>query len=86
MDYGTVSEVLKDGIRFLSKQFSQLPAMATRGCIDRIRPKEGVWTLPAMNYFTKKMEEYSVGTTLLARITAINREVCSSLCWIYFNI
>lgn len=78
VDYGTVDEVLNKNVRFLLKEFSRLPALVTRGCLDRIRPKEGVWTLQAMEFFMNKVMDCSESQTMFARVTAFNQQVCQN--------
>lgn len=75
MDYGTVDEVLKDRVRFLSKEFAHLPPLSVRGCLDHVRPKDGVWTLNALEAFMLKVVKADATPTLAAHITAVNQEV-----------
>lgn len=77
MDYGTVAEVFKDKIRFLSKEFAKFPALSVRGCLDNIRPREGVWSLNAIESFMLKVVLNEALPTLVAHVTAINHEVCA---------
>lgn len=67
---------MKADVRFLSKQFSRAPALANRGCIDRIRPRNGTWTIQAIKDFMEQIFEF-METPLLARITAVNKAVIS---------
>lgn len=75
VDYGTVSETFKKDIRFLDKQFAAQPAFALRGCLDRIRPNDGVWTYQAMECFSNALKEFFV-VPMLGKATLLNLPVC----------
>ncbi|KAM7346217.1 tejas isoform 2-T2 [Cochliomyia hominivorax] len=70
MDYGTVTEVPIENIKFLSSNFAQLPAQALRGCLSHIKPRTFHWSHEATIYFLKLVED----CMLYAKITEINKE------------
>lgn len=84
VDYGTVGEVFKKDVRFLHKNFSNRPALAFRGCLDRVRPNDGLWTFEAMDAFNVRLEQFA-NVPILAKITAVNAPVSNTML-IFFNI
>lgn len=74
VDYGTVGHVEKKKVRFLMKEFSKDPIYALRGCLDSVKPNEGIWTLEAMTEFTNYLEPYC-SVTMLTKVTAVNAAV-----------
>lgn len=74
VDYGTVGEVEKKEVRFLHKRFSQDPVYAHRGCLDRCKPNDGIWSLEAMEKFTQHLSEF-FAIPIMAKVTNINSEV-----------
>lgn len=75
VDYGTVSEAFKKDIRFLDKQFATQPAFAIRGCLDRVRPNDSVWTFHAMEIFENALKEFFT-VPMLGKVTLLNLPVC----------
>ncbi|XP_054736982.1 tudor domain-containing protein 5 isoform X1 [Anastrepha obliqua] len=51
VDYGTVSEVSIDNIKFLLTAFATLPKQAIRGSLSHIRPKNLHWCQESIHYF-----------------------------------
>lgn len=78
VDYGTVAEVAKKNVRFLAKNFSKQPCYALRGCLDRVKPNDGIWSIEAMNEFEKRLHEF-FSIAILAKVTAINAAVSISI-------
>lgn len=78
VDFGTVGEIFKRDVRFLGKQFAKHPAFAMRGCLDHIRPNDGIWTLEAMVAFNEHVQKFSeVG--VLAKVTNVNSPVSGTV-------
>lgn len=75
IDYGTIGEVKMDELRFLSKQFSNQPALVNRGCLDKVRPVHGIWSMEAIQYFMHVINVECLNIEVLARITAVNQKV-----------
>lgn len=71
MDYGTVTEVEIEKIKFLASFFAQLPAQALRGCLSHIKPCALHWNHEATTYFLTLVAEMM----LYAKISEIDREV-----------
>lgn len=74
MDFGTVGEVFKKDVRFLGKQFAKHSAFAMRGCLDNIRPNDGIWTLKSMNAFNDHVGKFGE-CGVLAKVTNVNSPV-----------
>lgn len=74
VDYGTIGEVENKNVRFLHKRFSQDPIFANRGCLDRCKPNNGIWSLEAMEAFSQRLLEY-FEIPMLAKVTNVNAEV-----------
>lgn len=74
IDYGTIAEVAKENIRFLEKSFSKPPSFAVRGCLDRVKPNRGIWSLDAMVEFNQRLEAF-FSLPILAKVTGINATV-----------
>lgn len=74
VDYGTVSKTYKTDIRFLDKQFANQPAYALRGCLDRVRPNDGIWTYEAMNDFVDRVKDF-FAVAVLGKATLLNLPV-----------
>ncbi|XP_037828317.1 tudor domain-containing protein 5 isoform X2 [Lucilia sericata] len=70
MDYGTVTEVGIENIKFLASYFAQLPAQALRGCLSHIKPRALHWSHEATTYFLTLVAEMM----LYAKIVEIDRE------------
>ncbi|XP_036330190.1 uncharacterized protein LOC118742313 isoform X1 [Rhagoletis pomonella] len=51
VDYGTVSEVAIENIKFLLTAFAILPKQAIRGSLSHIRPKNLHWCQESIHYF-----------------------------------
>lgn len=75
IDYGTIGEVKMDELRFLSKQFSKQPPLVTRGCLDKVRPTHGIWSMDAIKVFMHMINDDCQNIEVLARITAVNQKV-----------
>ncbi|XP_055310115.1 uncharacterized protein LOC129573532 [Sitodiplosis mosellana] len=73
VDYGTVGEVEKKAVRFLHKRFSQDPIYAHRGCLDKCKPNDGIWTLKAMEAFTQRLIEFFT-LPIMAKVMNVNVE------------
>lgn len=71
MDYGTVTEVNINNIKFLASYFAELPAQALRGCLSHIKPRSLHWSHEATTFFLTLVAEFM----LYAKITEINKEV-----------
>ncbi|XP_031629248.1 uncharacterized protein LOC116344710 [Contarinia nasturtii] len=71
VDYGTLDEVEKKNVRFLNKRFSKSPIYAHRGCLDRCKPNDGIWTFEAMNVFEQRMNVFK-DTVVLVKLTNVN--------------
>lgn len=71
VDYGTVSVTYKSDIRFLDKQFAAQPVFALRGCLDRVRPKNGIWTYKSMEDFLQRLKEFFT-VPILGKATLMN--------------
>lgn len=74
VDYGTVSEVRNVDLFYLHKKFAKRSMQAIRCCLDKIQPKDGLWTIDAL----KCMQDF-VGHNLYGTVTAVNNEVCVNL-------
>lgn len=74
VDYGTVAEVPKKDVRFLHKRYSTDPIFAHRGCLDKCKPNNGIWTFEAMNAFTQRLIEH-YDKPIMAKVTNINAQV-----------
>ncbi|KNC29642.1 hypothetical protein FF38_08672 [Lucilia cuprina] len=70
MDYGTVTEVEIENIKFLASYFAQLPAQALRGCLSHIKPRAFHWSHEATTYFLTLVTELM----LYAKIVEIDRD------------
>lgn len=81
VDYGTVGEVQKKEVRFLHKRFSQHPIYAHRACLDRCKPNEGIWTLEAMEEFTKRVTSFFTDP-IMAKVLNVNLEVNHNLSYL----
>lgn len=77
VDYGTVSEAYKKDTRFLDIRFAAEPAFALRGCMDRVRPNDGIWTLKAMDDFLERLKDYFT-VPILAKVTLLNLPVSTA--------
>lgn len=75
MDYGTVSEIPIKNLRYLHNDFKTYAAFAYRGCLDKIQPNKGLWSLESLQFFDYVMKEYQYTSTITAKITAINEKV-----------
>lgn len=70
-DYGTVDEVLAKDTRLMRKQFVQLLPQAFRGCLDNIRPTDGLWTREATLNFKS-----AIGDNIIyAKVIGVDLEV-----------
>lgn len=45
-----------------------------RGCLDRVKPNLGIWSLDAMDEFNQRLEAF-FQTPILAKVTGINATV-----------
>lgn len=71
MDYGTVSEVKIEEIKFLISSFTKLPAQAARGCLSHIKPRQHHWSHEATLHFLSLTSDQMV----FAKISEIDTEV-----------
>lgn len=71
MDYGTVDEVFVDDIRLMRRDCVELLPQAFRGCLDNIRPSDGLWTRQATKTFKNVVQNINV----YANVTAIDTDV-----------
>lgn len=71
MDYGTVTEVEIENVKFLPTFFAELPVQALRGCLSHIKPLEYHWSHKATKHFLGLVAELM----LYAEITEIDQEV-----------
>lgn len=78
MDYGTVSEIPKENVRFLYKEYSKYPAYAHRGCLDKCKPIYGIWTMQAMDEFIERVKQF-YEVAVLANVTHLNLPVSKLL-------
>lgn len=85
VDYGTVSETYKKDVRFLDKQFATQPAYALRGCLDRVRPNDGIWTYEAMLEFLDRLKDFFL-VEILGKVTLLNLLVCFAIFFLNFSI
>ena len=71
IDYGTVSEVLFEEIKFLVASFAKLPAQAARGCLSHIKPRQHHWSHEATLHFLRLTSDQMV----FAKISEIDTKV-----------
>lgn len=71
VDFGTTTEVKIKNLRFLHKKFAKDPIQALRGCLDCIRPANGIWVWETIEYFVETALEIPLNGT----VTAVNDEV-----------
>lgn len=57
IDYGTVMKVSINQIKYLRKEFANVPSMAYRGCLSKIVPIRTRFSVSATNCFYSKVSE-----------------------------
>lgn len=71
MDYGTVCAINVTDIKYLHRNFADLPAQAMRGCLSHIKPKGLHWSHEATKCFLTLVSDLM----LYCQVSDIDRAV-----------
>lgn len=71
MDYGTVSEVNCEHIKYLVNKFASIPSQAIRGSLSHVKPRRLHWSYEATKHFLSLVFE----SMLYGKVTDVDKQV-----------